>query len=308
MMTPATVLIAEDSLVVRAVLRQHLESRGYAVIEADDGNAALRVCRETKPDVVLLDIEMPGLDGHQVLAALKAEPDLADMPVVFLTGRTGTDDIVEGLRLGAHDYLKKPFESSELIARVSAAVRVKTLQDELRHRNAELDLISRTDLLTGLCNRRHIEERLGELASAARRQGSPLCVLMLDIDHFKQVNDTVGHAGGDAVLREFAVRLRSAMRDEDVPGRWGGEEFLVLLPNTELVGARALGQRVCDGVGVATFPLADGDTLRVTVSGGCAVGDGTDPEELVRRADAALYEAKESGRNRIVAGEPIEAS
>ena len=242
-MTSATVLVAEDSLVVRAVLRQHLEDQGYSVIEADDGNAALRVCSETKPDVVLLDIEMPGLDGHQVLRALKADANLCDVPVVFLTGRTGTEDLVEGLRLGAHDYLKKPFETSELIARVSAAVRVKTLQDELRNRNAELDLISRTDALTGLYNRRHIEERLRELASAARRHSSSLAVLMLDIDHFKQVNDTIGHAGGDAVLREFSARLQSVLRAEDVPGRWGGEEFLAILPNTELKGAVILGKR-----------------------------------------------------------------
>ena len=294
-----TVLVAEDSLVVRAVLRQHLESQGYTVIEANDGNAALRACRETKPDVVLLDIEMPGLDGHDVLRALKADPDLSDVPVVFLTGRTDTEDLVDGLRLGAHDYLKKPFEASELIARVSAAARVKTLQDELRRRNAELDLISRTDALTGLSNRRHIEERLREFASAAHRHGFSLGVLMLDIDHFKQVNDTVGHAAGDAVLREFATRLRFALREEDIPGRWGGEEFLVILPNTDLAGARMVGQRVCDHIAAKLFPVADHRTLLVTVSGGCAVSDGRDSEELVRRADNALYDAKQNGRNRI---------
>jgi two-component system cell cycle response regulator len=295
----ATVLVAEDSLVVRAVLRQHLESQGYSVIEANDGNAALRACHETKPDVVLLDIEMPGLDGHEVLRALKADPGLSDVPVVFLTGRTDTEDIVEGLRLGAHDYLKKPFEASELIARVSAAVRVKTLQDELRRRNAELDLISRTDALTGLSNRRHIEERLREFSSAAHRHDFSLGVLMFDIDHFKQVNDTAGHAAGDAVLREFAARLRFALREEDIPGRWGGEEFLVILPNTDLGGVRMVGQRVCDHIAANVFALPDHDPLVVTVSGGYAVSDGRDFEELVRRADTALYNAKARGRNRI---------
>ena len=122
---------------------------------------------------------------------------------------------------------------------------------------------------------------------------------MLDIDHFKQVNDTAGHAAGDAVLREFATRLRFALREEDVPGRWGGEEFLVILPNTDLSGALMVGQRVCDHIAAELFPLGDHDTLAVTVSGGCAIGDGRDPEELVRRADNALYDAKESGRNRI---------
>jgi two-component system cell cycle response regulator len=298
--TQPVVLVAEDSLVIRAVLRQHLESRGYAVVEADDGDAALRVCRDTRPDVVLLDIEMPGLDGHQVLAALKADVELADIPVVFLTGRTSPDDIVEGLRLGAHDYLKKPFEASELIARVSAAVRMKTVQDELRARNAELDLISRTDALTGLANRRQLVERLAEMGSMSRRHDRPLGVLMLDIDHFKRVNDTAGHDAGDAVLREFARRLRQLPRVEDVVGRWGGEEFLVLLPDTGLVGARLFGERVVVAIAAEPFALPDGTQLRVTVSVGCAVDTPDDAEKLVAIADAALYEAKAAGRNRLV--------
>jgi two-component system cell cycle response regulator len=300
-MSSPTVLVAEDSKVVRAVLRSHLEEQGYTVVEAEDGNAALGACRSAAPDAVLLDIEMPGLDGYQVLAALKDDPELCDLPVVFLTGRTSTEDVVEGLRLGAHDYLKKPFEASELIARVSAAVRVKTLQDELRKRNVELGLLSRTDVLTNLANRRHIEERLYELASLTHRHRQNLAVLMLDIDHFKAVNDTVGHAGGDAVLREFASRLRHALREEDVAGRWGGEEFLVLLSLTDIAGAVILGERICTAIAAEPFELADHSALAVTVSCGCAVDDGQNPEELVKRADEALYAAKEGGRNRVVA-------
>jgi two-component system cell cycle response regulator len=299
-MTQPVVLVAEDSLVVRAVLRRHLEERDYNVVEADDGNAALSTCREIRPDVVLLDIEMPGLDGHQVLAALKADPELAEIPVVFLTGRTSTDDIVEGLRLGAHDYLKKPFEASELIARVSAAVRMKKLQDELRARNAELDLVSRTDSLTGLANRRQLVERLGEMGSASRRHDRVLGVLMLDIDHFKRVNDTAGHDAGDCVLREFAARLARLPRVEDVVGRWGGEEFLALLPDTDFEGSRLFGQRVIGAIAAEPFQLPDGTKLDITVSIGCAVEVAHDPEKLVANADAALYEAKAAGRNRLV--------
>jgi diguanylate cyclase (GGDEF)-like protein len=300
-MSGPSILVAEDSKVVRAVLRSHLEEQGYAVIEAEDGNAALDSCRTAAPDAVLLDIEMPGLDGYQVLAALKADPDLRDLPVVFLTGRTSTEDVVEGLRLGAHDYLKKPFEASELIARVSAAVRVKTLQDELRKSNVELSLISRTDVLTSLANRRHIEERLYQLASLSHRHHQNLAVLMLDIDHFKTVNDQVGHAGGDAVLREFSSRLQHVLREEDVAGRWGGEEFLVLLSLTDLAGAVVLGGRICEAIAATPFTLPDSNPLVVTVSCGCAVGDGQNPEELVKQADEALYAAKEAGRNRVVA-------
>jgi diguanylate cyclase (GGDEF)-like protein len=293
--------IVDDSGVVRAILRRHLEEQGYRVVEAEDGVAALQCCRAEHPDAVLLDIEMPGMDGYGVLGELKADPELCDLPVVFLTGRTDTEDVVEGLRLGAHDYLRKPFEVSELIARVSAAVRVKALQDELRRRNGELDRLSRTDPLTGLGNRRQIEDRIHELASISRRHDETLAALMFDIDHFKRVNDAHGHAAGDAVLREFGARLRRELRDEDVPGRWGGEEFVVLLPATNLAGAAAAGERVRANVATVPFALGNGTTATVTVSCGCAIDDGRDPWDLVRRADLALYAAKEGGRDRVVA-------
>ena len=298
---PASILVAEDSLVIRTVVRRHLEAQGYAVLEAEDGREALESCRKERPDVLLLDVEMPVLDGHRVLEALKADPELSLIPVVFLTGRTSTDDVVAGLALGAHDYLKKPFEAAELIARVSSAVRLRALQDELRSRNLELDRMSRTDPLTRLHNRRHVEEQLHQHASASRRHGHPLSVIMLDIDRFKVINDTYGHAAGDAVLREFASRLRSLLREEDVGARWGGEEFLVALPFTDLAGAATIGERLRTAVADEPFPLPDGQTVGVTVSGGYASGGGENPERLVHDADVALYEAKRSGRNRIVA-------
>ncbi len=299
-MSAATVLVAEDSLVVRAVLRQHLERQGYEVVEAQDGTAALAACRERVPDVILLDIEMPGLNGFDVLRALKSDPQLEDLPVVFLTGRTRTEDLVEGLRLGAHDYLKKPFEAPELIARVSAAVRVKTLQDELRARNDELDRFSRTDALTGLFNRRHLDERIEEWKRSSHVGGQRFGAVMFDLDHFKLVNDTVGHAGGDAVLREFASRLLNQVPVTAVTCRWGGEEFLVVLPSTDEDEVVELARRVIAAVAGTTFSLEGDIELELTVSAGAATSDGRDPEALIRSADAALYEAKESGRNRVV--------
>ena len=297
---PATILVAEDSLVVRVVVRRHLEAQGYAVLEAEDGQAALQRCRAEQPDVVLLDVEMPGLNGYQVLTALKADADLSLIPVVFLTGRTSTEDVVAGLALGAHDYLKKPFEPAELIARVSSAVRLKAVQDELRSRNAELDRISRTDALTGLHNRRHAEEELRRHAGAAHRHGLPLSAVIVDIDHFKAVNDTYGHAGGDAVLREFAARLGALLRAEDVGARWGGEEFLLVLPFTDLEGAASMAERFRAAVADEPFVVPTGAAIRVTASGGCASTTvGEDPEQLLRHADAALYDAKQSGRNRV---------
>ncbi len=230
-----------------------------------------------------------------MLAHLKGDSQLKDIPVVFLTGRTGTEDIVSGLRAGAHDYLKKPLEPAELTARVGAAVRTKVLQDRLRTQSAEFDRMSRTDALTGLYNRRHLVEQVRQLGSGSLRHGHSLSVVMLDI-----VNDNVGHDGGDEVLREFARRLLASKRDEDVAGRWGGEEFLLVIPHSDSAGAMAVGERIRSSVAAEPFDLADRQ-LVVTVSGGCATGIGDDTDGLILRADAALYEAKAAGRNQILA-------
>jgi diguanylate cyclase (GGDEF)-like protein len=296
-----TIVLAEDSLVMRAVVRRCLDDHDYVVVEAEDGAEALTACKTSHPAVVLLDIEMPVLDGYQVLDAIKADPELADIPVVFLTGRTDTADIVEGLRRGAHDYLKKPFEPAELIARVSAAVRLKVLQDELRLRNAELDALGRIDSLTGLFNRRHGVESLARQISMVRRHDLPLTVLMIDLDHFKTVNDRFGHPGGDAVLCELAARLRLCLRTEDVAARWGGEEFMLVLPATDLQGAIALAERIRSSVKADPFTIDADRKCDITLSIGCAAFAGGEPDALVKRADEALYEAKEAGRDRVVA-------
>jgi diguanylate cyclase (GGDEF)-like protein len=295
-----TILVADDSMVVRAVLRRQLETDGHTVVEAVNGEEAIDACREYHPDVILLDVEMPVLDGHATLMRLKADPQLKDIPVVFLTGRVDTVDVVNGLRLGAHDYLRKPFEANELMARVSAALRTKWLQDELRTRNAELDRVSRIDMLTNIYNRRHLDEHLRQVISAARRRDRTVGVLIVDIDHFKEVNDERGHLAGDVVLREVAARLQQAMRTEDALGRWGGEEFLAVLTDTPPEGIRIMAERLRQVIAAAPFILDDGSRIRVTVSVGHTNGT-EDAEVLVHRADDALYVAKGEGRNRVAA-------
>jgi diguanylate cyclase (GGDEF)-like protein len=295
-----TILVADDSMVVRAVLRRQLETDGHTVVEAVNGEEAIDACREYHPDVILLDVEMPVLDGHATLTRLKADPQLKDIPVVFLTGRVDTVDVVNGLRLGAHDYLRKPFEANELMARVSAALRTKWLQDELRTRNAELDRVSRIDMLTNIYNRRHLDEHLRQVISAARRHDRTVGVLIVDIDHFKEVNDEHGHLAGDVVLREVAARLQQAMRTEDALGRWGGEEFLAVLTDTPPEGVRIMAERLRQVIAAAPFILDDGSRIRVTVSVGHTNGT-EDAEVLVHRADDALYVAKAEGRNRVAA-------
>jgi two-component system, cell cycle response regulator len=292
------VLVGDNSPVVREVLRWHLESHAYKVVEAADGLETIALAQRTKPSVILLSVELPTLDGHQTLARLKADTDLRDTPVVFITAHTDTEDVVEGLRLGAHDYLRKPFEPAEVIARVSAAVRVRELQDDLRQRNAELDRISRSDPLTGLANRRHLDERLAAYASSAERHHHHFSVAIVDIDNFKGVNDTFGHSAGDAVLCEVARRLAASARIEDVVGRWGGEEFIVILPHCDLDGAVVVSERIRQAVSVTPIRFDDGVAIPVTVSIGCTGGA---DQRLIERADAALYAAKKAGRNRTVA-------
>ena len=295
-----TILVADDSMVVRAVLRRQLEADGHTVVEAVDGEEAITACREQHPDVILLDVEMPVLDGHATLERLKADPGLRDIPVVFLTGRVDTADVVTGLRLGAHDYLRKPFETNELMARVSAALRTKWLQDELRARNAELDRVSRIDMLTNIYNRRHLDEHLRRAIAAARRHDRTVGVLLVDIDHFKDVNDRYGHLSGDQVLKEVAARLQSTMRTEDALGRWGGEEFIAVLSETPSGSVGVIAERMRQAIAGAPFVLDDGSQIPVTVSVGHVSGT-DDAEILVHRADDALYVAKAEGRNRVAA-------
>jgi two-component system cell cycle response regulator len=292
------ILLADDSATVRAIAREELVAAGYEVLEAADGAEALAVALDRAPDVVLLDIEMPVMDGYETVQALKADPRTADIPVVFLTGRVGPDDVVRALRLGGHDYLRKPPEAAELLARVSAALRVKVLQDELRSRADELDRVSRTDYLTGLHNRRHMEEHLRMLGAGAKRHGYPLAVLVVDVDHFKQVNDTLGHQAGDEVLKEVGCRLRAALRTEDILGRWGGEEFLILMPHSGAEAASVLAERL-RSVMSGTPVESERGAQTVTISIGGAAAEVPGQHDLLVLADQQLYAAKSEGRDRV---------
>jgi two-component system cell cycle response regulator len=294
----ALVLIGEDSTVVREVLRWHLETDGFRIAECADGIEALELASKLRPDVILLGVELATIDGLVVLERMKANPELADIPVVFVTARTTTDDLVEGLRLGAHDYLFKPFEPAEVVARVRSAARISHLQEALRRRNAELERISRSDSLTGLPNRREIDDQLASMLASGRRHGDNLAVAMIDIDHFKAINDTYGHAAGDAVLQEVARRLRDAARQEDLVGRWGGEEFMALLPRCDGTRVFEVCDRIRSAVAATPVDLPEGGSLDVTVSIGCTPGL---DDEMVQRADTALYTAKQEGRNRTIA-------
>lgn len=283
------VLVADDDAVIRGLVRLELELGCFDVLEAENGLDALVVARNSQLDVILLDVQMPGLDGHVVLAKLKADSSTRDFPVVFLTGGGTADDAVAALRAGAHDYLSKPPDRRDLLARVGGAYRVKQLQDELRERAAQLETLSRTDYLTGLHNRRHAQQHLDSVLAAARRHQFPLAVLLLDIDNFKSVNDRRGHAAGDEVLCEVARVLRGTVRAEDVLARWGGEEFLVIAGHTDDRAAEKLAERLRREVSEAC-------EVTLSIGGATSGGDG----DLVGAADRNLYAAKAAGRNRCV--------
>jgi diguanylate cyclase (GGDEF)-like protein len=297
----ARVFVADDSGLVRSMMRDHLMAAGYEVLEAEDGEEALTRIRATVPDVVLLDRDMPRLDGMGVLAAMQADETTAAIPVVFVTGRATASDLAEGLNLGAHDYVRKPVEAAELVARVRSALRTRRLRDELRERNLQLERMARTDVLTGMVGRRHGATVLADACTAAAASGAPLAVIAADIDHFKHVNDHHGHAAGDAVLRAAADVMRDGLVTGETAVRWGGEEFLLVLPGCEAPGALARAERLRRAL-AATPVDAGGRRHGVTVSLGCAIlSPGETPEALVARADQALYAAKAAGRDRVAA-------
>ncbi|HVM10055.1 MAG TPA: diguanylate cyclase [Acidimicrobiales bacterium] len=298
------VLVVDDDPIIRGLVVGQLANDGHDVLEASDGRAALDQLRIEPLDVVLLDIEMPDLDGFAVLRALADDERFGEIPIIVLTARDAADDAVRALELGATDFLRKPVQAAELAARVRTSLRIARVQQDLRACRAELQEVTRADQLTGLANRRHIDEHLSMAMSAARRHNHPMSCLVVDIDHFRRLNDTEGHAAGDEVLRVAASRLSHVLRGEDMAGRWGGEEFLVVAPNTDLDGAWRLGERIREAIGGTPIPLSAGRDVLVTVSIGCATGRGDDIDRQLRLAEQALAQAKEAGRNKVVATDP----
>jgi diguanylate cyclase (GGDEF)-like protein len=291
---PDHLLVVDASDAMRALLERELAQRGYDVVTAADGEHALALVAERRPDAILLDHELPGLSGLEILARLRADDRLAAVPVIMLTSEHEPALLLTSLRAGAHDHLRKPFDPAELEARVAAALRVKKLNDALVDANRRLAEQALTDHLTGLANRRHGAHELERAVALAVRHGQALALARIDVDHFKSVNDTHGHQTGDEVLAEVAGRLLRAVRGGDELARWGGDEFVVIQPATERGGAARAAERLC--AAVASAPVA---ALDVTVSVGWAHWAGDTPDDLLARADRALYRAKAQGRNTI---------
>ncbi len=259
---------------------------------------------EFKPDVVICDLVMPGCDGVAFLRLKNARTDLAAAPVLMVTSADDTDRKVELLERGAADYVTKPFHARELLARVRTLCRQRLLQEELEIANSKLFELSCTDGLTGVFNRRHFDSSLEAEVSRNARYGTPVSLILVDVDHFKLVNDRHGHTVGDEVLREIAAVLKNVVRKADIVARYGGEELAVILTNTREAGAMILAERLRAAVERIAHKAREG-TFTTTASFGVSALDekaaNMTTAELLIRADEALYSSKRGGRNRVAA-------
>lgn len=295
------ILVIEDSTALRKDLIQTLQDHSLATYyhEAGDGLEGLKMLVSIKIDLVLCDVEMPRLDGFRFLSMVRAREELRDIPVILLTGKDDINSKVWGLERGASDYITKPFDASELVARAKIHLKMKHLQDELRRANELLLEISHTDHLSGLYNRRYLMDILEREFTRTRRTGGSLSFLILDIDFFKEINDTYGHQEGDAVLARAATVFREQLRGYDTPVRFGGDEFVAVLPAASRHDAMIVAERIRNALQEIMF---DGklETVRLSASLGVAVypSEGVaSVADLIREADSALYRAKSKGRN-----------
>jgi diguanylate cyclase (GGDEF)-like protein len=315
------ILIAEDDRASRTMLGSMLNKWGYEVIAVEDGQQAWEILkRDDSPQLAILDWMMPEPDGIELCRKVRSltssidesaeeRPESSTAPsqqytyIILLSAKPQKEDMITGLEAGADDYIVKPFNADELQARLRAGRRIVDLHNKLLSTQNKLRHLAGIDFLTGIMNRRAIIERLKQEMARSHRESSFLCLAMLDIDHFKNVNDTHGHHFGDQVLVEFVARVQSVLREYDVLGRFGGEEFLLIIPGTDLSHAGEICERIRFAVGMKELTI-DTQRLHITVSIGVGAWNGeTSLDQLITLVDDALYKAKGQGRNRVFSAE-----
>lgn len=297
-----TIMIVDDSITIRMMIKDMLEAEGYQILLAEDGETCLDILKNKIPDIILLDIVMPGISGLDVCKTIKNDDELKSIAVLMLTHISDTEKIVAGLNMGADDYVTKPFIIEELNARIAAVLRTKSLQEELR-------ILSITDPLTGSFNRCYLTEYLTNEVKRTRRGQHPLSLILCDIDHFKKVNDTYGHQIGDQVLKEFVRCIKKLFRDGvDWVARYGGEEFIIILPETDNKGVVSFAERLRSAISRMVIKVEDKEIF-ITASFGVITSDSGTSEEkmsveyMIGEADKYLYQAKQGGRNKVVGGD-----
>ncbi len=309
----AKILVVEDSKAQRERIVSELRQRGYEVSEAAQGLAALVQIKADPPDVVILDVVLDGMDGYSVCRWLRLGERTRDVVIIMLTVKNEVKERVEGLHVGADDYISKPFDTEELEARIFAALRSRNARAELKHRNTELEAmltrterLAMTDALTGIASRRRIMDLFRHEWASARRYKHTLSLLLFDVDNFKGVNDAGGHSAGDETLKNVAQIIAGGIREVDFCGRYGGDEFMLLLPHTPAENATVVADRIRAQLARAKASWT-GAASAISLSVGIAsTADSTllTPEDLVEAADRALYEAKSGGRDRAAVARP----
>ena len=303
------ILVVEDDPLSRKLVKSTLERAGYEVVEAEDGQVAWDLFQREPFALVITDWMMPSLDGPALIRYIRSSGGKSYTYIILLTAMDDKNNVVTGLESGADEYLTKPFNSRELIARVASGARILRLEEQLTEAHHKMEVLAMHDGLTGLFNRRAIEEHAEAELDLAKRKQRTLSILLLDIDHFKRINDEHGHQLGDDALRQLGQILATNLRQYDRAGRWGGEEFIVILPETQLSEAATVAERLRSAVAGLKLPLPDGANLSMQISVGAACTAGLYPSltKLIDAADQALYRAKQSGRNRVCSyDQPIE--
>ncbi len=298
-----SVLIIDDSPGARHQIIDGLKTADLFQVYHEAGSVVdgFKIALSDPLDVILCDLDMPDMDGFKFLSMIKTRKELQDIPVILVTGVNDQESKIHGLERGASDYLTKPYDPAELIARIKVQLKIKTLQDSLKKSNQALMELSNTDPLTHLSNRRYLMKTLEKELQRCERSQKSMALIMVDVDHFKPVNDTYGHQQGDVILQTLADQMKAHLRDYDLAARFGGEEFALVLPETTLSEAEQVAERLRIAISELRIP-ADHNEIRLTISLGVA----TYPhpkvrtvDNLILEADRALYNAKEKGRNRV---------
>jgi two-component system, cell cycle response regulator len=297
-----TILVVDDSEIICRIIKGILETPTLHIAIVHSGEEGINKAKEIKPTLILLDIIMNGIDGYETCRILKEIEETKDIPVIFITGNNDSDSVLKGFEVGAADYVSKPFIPEELKARVKVHMQNIKSQRELQFLMKELKEMAITDYLTKLYNRRYFTEQLLEYVAD---NNNPISLIIFDIDNFKKVNDTFGHNAGDMVLLTVSKIFKLILREEDVISRWGGEEFMIYLPNTTAEEALDVANKLRNEVSKYTYHF-DNATFHCTVTGGVIQYDREiTPEKNITHVDQALYYGKSTGKNRCIYNSPI---